>query len=298
MKIGILMGGISGEREISILTGNAVLEACNKIGYDTTQIILGENINGIIEELQSMDKIFISLHGGIGENGTIQGFLETLGIPYTGSGPLSSAIGMNKHISKSLVRQNGILTPNWHTIVFKDVNNDCRDLDYPLVVKPNDQGSSLGVTIVKNDIELEKAKISAFKYGSEIIIEKFIHGRELSVSVIGGDVYPIIEIIPSHKMYDYNCKYSQGMSTYQCPAHLSSEQENEIQAVAKNIYKIHNCRSYSRIDFRFSESGEAWFLEINTLPGMTDTSLVPIAFKAQGGNFEELIQKIVEEDEM
>ena len=116
--------------------------------------------------------------------------------------------------------------PNWNTIVFKDVNNDCKDLDYPLIVKPNDQGSSLGVTIVKNDIELEKAKISAFEYGSEIIIEKFINGRELSVSVIGGDVYPIVEIIPSLKMYDYNCKYSQGMSTYQCPAHLSSDKEN------------------------------------------------------------------------
>lgn len=289
------MGGTSLEREVSLISGKAIVEVCRKLGYDTIPLTLNGNIIELLPDLKKVDLVFIALHGGEGENGSIQGFLKELGIKYNGSGVLASALGMDKNISKVLLQSIGILTPKWKLFNTLEDSLKYNPKSFPVVVKPNDGGSTIGLTIVHKANEMEAALCYADDNGNGILIEDYIPGRELTVTILGGMVYPIVEIVPSHESYDYECKYTEGMSDYICPANLSKSQTESIQKMSINFYNLLQCRGYGRVDFRLDPDGTPWLLELNTLPGMTATSLVPKAVAAEGILFSELIQMIINE---
>ncbi len=286
------MGGQGEERDISIKSGKAIQSALETIGYNVLAITLENTLGDIISDLHSVDLVFLGLHGSIGENGTIQGFLESLGVKYTGSDPLSSAICMDKNISKIIARHSKVNTPNWK-IVTRGQPFNGNNSEFPLVIKPNDQGSTVGLTIVHDKSELGPALNLAFNYSSSVMVEKFIEGRELTVTLMGGKALPVCEIIPSHELYDYECKYTSGMSKYLCPADIDLDLTKRVQEITERLFDVLKCRHYSRADFRLDHDDNFWFLEMNTLPGMTDTSLVPMAAKAAGLSFNDLIDHIV-----
>ena len=293
--IGILKGGESAEREISFKTCKAVNNACKDLGYNTIQIELDGDANKLLTKLNGIDFVFIALHGGKGENGVIQGLLDSLNLPYNGSGVLASSIGMEKSLTKQLARSYGIQTPDWK--VFRDMNESKKYIpdEFPVVVKPSADGSTVGLSFVRDQAEIAKAVELAAKYDGDIMIENYIKGRELTVTIIGQQVFPIIEIIPKHKFYDYECKYQKGMSEYICPAELSKELTGKIQNSALDIFNILHCSGYARADFILDKNNNPWFLEINTLPGMTATSLVPKSAISAGISFNDLIQMIINE---
>jgi D-alanine-D-alanine ligase len=295
VKIGVLSGGSSLEREISLKTGSAVVSALKKLGHKVVPLIFEDDLQPFIPQLKNVDLVFNALHGGAGEDGTIQGLLTSLGIPFTGSGSLASGLCMNKHLSKTIVRYNQLPTPDWLLTTSVSVSNIAFDFGYPVVVKPSDQGSTIGVSIVNRPEDLSAALEGAQKFSREVLIEKYIAGRELTVAIVGEEVFPIVEIEPSHECYDYACKYEAGMSKYSCPADLDPDTTKEMQEIALEIYQILGCEQYGRVDFRLDENQHPWFLELNTLPGMTDTSLVPKAARARGLSFEQLIERIIQE---
>ena len=265
------------------------------LGHDVVELDPKNGIDSLFSDIEPLDLIFNGLHGGDGENGVIQGFLQSIGKRFTGSQNESSAICMDKRVSKALVHRKKILTPNWISIDKEEEIPTDHGIKYPLIVKPNDQGSTIGLTVVKNDKGLEDAVNFARKYTSIVLVEAFVLGREITVSIIGNKAYPIVEIIPSNDLYDYECKYTKGMTTYLCPADLTDELTLKIQNIALNIYKLLGCRHYSRIDFILDEELTPWFLEVNTLPGMTETSLIPKSVHAAGMDFKMLIKTIIEE---
>jgi D-alanine-D-alanine ligase len=291
-KIAVLMGGPGEEREISLQSGKAIQLALEAIGYNVLSITMENKLGDIISDLHSVDLVFLGLHGSIGENGTIQGFLESLGVKYTGSDPLSSAICMDKNISKIIARDSKVNTPNWK-IVTRDQTLNEDNSKFPLVIKPNDQGSTVGLTIVHDESELGPALNLAYNYSSSVMVEQFIEGRELTVTLIGDKALPVCEIIPSHELYDYECKYTSGMSKYVCPADIDLDLTKRVQEITERLFDVLKCRHYSRADFRLDHEDNLWFLEMNTLPGMTDTSLAPMAAKAAGFSFNDLIDRIV-----
>ena len=294
-KIGILTGGDSAERAISLKSSEAIKNACNDLGYETIQIILNGNVSKIISELENVDFVFIALHGGKGENGVIQGLLDSLNVPYNGSGVLASSLGMEKSITKQLIRSCGIDTPDWKTFLDVDESKQYVPKIFPVVVKPSADGSTLGLSIVKNQSELITAVELADQYDGNIMIENYIEGRELTVTIIGQQIYPILEIIPKHKFYDYECKYEKGMSDYICPSKLSQKLTETIQSVALDIFNKLQCSGYARADFILDKYNIPWFLEINTLPGLTTTSLVPKSANSAGISFNNLIKLIIDE---
>ena len=289
-KIAVLMGGPGEEKDVSLKSGEAIKKALNHNGYDVTSIILDTKLEKLVKELLSVDLVFLGLHGNIGENGTIQGFLDALGIIYTGSGPLSSAICMDKNISKIIAKNNGIMTPKWKLC---NTAIDDAKMNYPVIVKPNGQGSTVGLRIVHNESELKPALEYAFNYDNSVLVEEYIQGRELTVMLIDGKAQPVCEIIPSHEFYDYECKYTAGMSKYICPAEIDDNISNYVKKISENLFDLLKCENYSRADFRMDDQNKFWFLEMNTLPGMTDTSLAPMSALAAGISFNELIDKIV-----
>ena len=286
------MGGPGEEREISLQSGKAIQLALEAIGYNVLSITMENKLGDIISDLHSVDLVFLGLHGSIGENGTIQGFLESLGVKYTGSDPLSSAICMDKNISKIIARGSKVNTPNWEIVTRGQTLNE-DNFEFPLVIKPNDQGSTVGLTIVHDESELGPALNLAYNYSSSVMVEQFIEGRELTVTLIGGKALPVCEIIPSHELYDYECKYTSGMSKYVCPADIDLDLTKRVQEITERLFDVLKCRHYSRADFRLDHEDNLWFLEMNTLPGMTDTSLAPMAAKAAGFSFNDLIDRIV-----
>ena len=294
-KIAVLMGGISLEREVSIVSGEGIVEICKTMELETIPIILNGNLTELLPRLNNVDLVFIALHGGDGENGSVQGFLEEMGIKYTGSGVLASALGMDKNISKILAKSIDIPTPNWFYFSTLEESLIYIPKKFPIIVKPNDGGSTIGFTIVKQMSELDGALRYADDNGKGILIEDFIRGRELTVSILAGEVYPIVEIKPSHESYDYECKYTKGLSDYVCPAELPEDLTTHIQNLSIMFYNLLKCKGYARVDFILDESNNPWFLEINTLPGMTETSLVPKSVAAKGVSFKQLIQIIIDE---
>lgn len=290
-KIAVLMGGSGEERKVSLKSGKAIAKALRENGYNVMDIVLDTELISLVDKLFSVDLVFLGLHGSIGENGTIQGFLDALGVKYTGSGPLSSAICMDKNISKIIAEKNNILTPKWNIYNNNNIHND--KFNYPVIVKPNGQGSTVGLRIVHKKEELMPALDYAFHFDSSVLIEEYIKGRELTVMILNGKAYPICEIIPSHELYDYECKYTAGMSNYTCPAKLDSELTNYVHEVSENLFHLLKCQDYSRVDYLMDDQKRLWFLEINTLPGMTDTSLAPMSALAAGISFNELIDTIV-----
>ena len=285
------MGGPSEERDVSLSTGKAVAEACKANGFQTTEFSFHFDHRELLDDLKKQDIIFNALHGGIGENGKIQTWMNKNGIRFTGSGPASSALCMDKEKSKTIAMKHNISTGKWEMLKSSE---DFPTLSTPFVIKPNDQGSTVGLSIVREDSEIELAIKEGFEHGELLMAEDYIHGRELTVTILGEQAFPIVEIRPSHDLYDYECKYTPGMSQYICPAEISESITQSIQKDTEIIFKALACAVYARADFLLDDNGNCFFLEMNTLPGMTSTSLVPKSVNAAGMNFEELIKRIIE----
>ena len=297
MKIAIILGGASSEKSISILTGLSVAEALSK-KYDTEAIHIGSDLSILPEKLLGSNIVFNALHGGTGENGDLQSFLDVHHIPYCGSGAKASKLAMDKHLSKMIAKSESLPTPQWILIKSDSystqlLNENALKFDFPYIVKPADEGSTVGLSLVNNEDEIENAIEVAGKHSTSILVEEYIPGRELTVGILGTKVLPIVEIISDHELYDYECKYSKGKSQYKVPADLPEKVTRKIQDDALKIYKAIGCRHYGRVDFRLNEKNEHYFLEINTLPGMTSTSLLPMAAQAAGLEFPDLVDTII-----
>lgn len=336
MRIAVLVGGASAERDVSFATGSAIFRALRANGHDVVAIDTGEGrvidsregekeegeggeeggqlelaaevgtappevgalpgdragALGSVPLLNETELVFVALHGGAGEDGRLQALLDLVGIPYTGSGHLGSALAMDKLVSKELMVRAGIATPPWLVAPV-----DGRALEdelggFPVVVKPSREGSTVGVTLVRAPDELGAAIERAAGFAGDVLVEKFIPGRELAVGVLGSQALPIVEILPSHELYDYECKYTRGRTEYRVPAELSAEVTGRVQSAAEDVHETLRLSAYSRIDFRLDEAGLPWCLEANSLPGMTETSLLPKAAEAAGITFNELCERI------
>jgi len=290
-KVAVLLGGRSGEREISLKSGNAVLAALKQQGVNAHAF---DPATQELNELKTFDRAFISLHGRFGEDGTIQGALDLMNIPYTGSGVMASSVGMDKWRTKLLWRTTGVITPDFELVnAQSDFAAIEKKLGLPLFVKPANEGSSIGITKVKKSGELEGAYILASKADPLVIAEKFIGGGEYTVGILGETPLPIIRIVPKNEFYDYDAKYLRDDTEYLCPCGLSTEKEAQIQQEALQAFRVIGGRGWGRVDFLMDEAGQHYFLELNTSPGMTDHSLVPMAAKAAGISFNELVIKIL-----
>ncbi|AKL98304.1 D-alanine--D-alanine ligase [Endomicrobium proavitum] len=290
-KIGVLYGGTSSEREISLKSGKAVLNALKKLKLNAVGIDVDKNVSEKIKKAK-IDIACIMLHGPMGEDGTIQGMLEIMGVPYTGCGVFASAASMDKNISKIFFKSAGVPTPEWAVVrKFEPVPEIKK---FPIVVKPATQGSAIGVSVVKSRKDFAKAAKEAFKYDDEILIEQFIKGKEITVGVLDGGALPVVEIVPKGKFYDFKSKYAKGGSKHIIPARISQKAYAAAQNYAKKVFKTFNCRAVCRVDFIVDKNDKVWALENNTLPGMTETSLLPDEAKAAGLTFADLILKILE----
>lgn len=294
-KIGVLLGGLSSEREVSIASGTAILKALHEKGYHAVAVDVGrdaaEKIHG-----QGIEAAFIALHGKFGEDGAIQGMLEVMGIPYTGSGILASALGMNKTVSKQVFRSQGLLVGPYEVIYAGSADKThsiVSQLRYPVVIKPHAEGSSVGVSLVFKNEEVMPAVELAFKYGDEILIEKFIKGKEVQVGILGTRALGAIEIVPKRTFYDYAAKYEKGMSDHFFPARIPEADYQRTLEAGMAAHRAIGCRGYSRVDFIIDESGAPHILEVNTLPGMTATSLLPEIAKGVGISFPDLVEEIL-----
>ena len=326
------MGGTSSERDVSLASGLRIAEALRTRGHSVTAIdtarggltedderrmlaagvvkqqpptpseLARMNAEAVAETAARLPKrgecdvAFLALHGGRGEDGTIQAILDLAGVPYTGSGHLPSALAMDKDLSKHLFRAHGVGTANW--LMATDRSSPVRAADveralgWPVIVKPSKQGSTVGLSIVKQKGELAPAIAEAFEHDDEVMIEQFIAGRELTVGILGGEALPVGEIIPKNEIYDYECKYTAGMAEEIFPAPLTVEQTVSVQTQARQAFAALKLGGCARIDFRMSASGDFYCLEANTLPGMTATSLIPQAAVAAGIPFPELCERI------
>lgn len=292
-KVAVLFGGRSGEREVSLKSGSAVLAALQRQGVDAHAF---DPATQNLSALQAFDRAFIALHGRYGEDGTIQGALELMDIPYTGSGVMASALGMDKWRTKLLWTAAGVTTPNY--VLMDDsthAENVVTALGLPLFVKPANEGSSIGVSKVKQAGDLMAAYNVAKQSDPLVIAEQFVGGGEYTVGILGETALPIVRIVPKNEYYDYEAKYLRDDTEYLCPCGLSAEQEKQIQAEAVQAFKVLGCKGWGRVDFLMDEAGKHYFLEVNTSPGMTDHSLVPMAAKAAGMDFDALVIRILQQ---
>ncbi len=299
-KVALLAGGTSGEREISLLSGKGASDALVEAGFDVTVLDPSKKEDLVSLITDDFDVAFLCLHGRGGEDGTMQGMLDVIGIPYTGPGVWSSATSMDKVKSKIFYDLHGIPTPRSVTLYDKSEATPAElveNVGNHLVIKPASEGSALGVTIVEGPDEIEAALDEAFALDHEVLVETFVAGRELTVAVIGNDdpvALPIIEIVPQNDFYDFESKYAPGGSKHICPAPLDKEVEKEAMDVAIAAHKALECRGCSRTDVILDKDNVCWVLETNTIPGMTATSLLPDAGRAAGIEFSELCRKLVE----
>ncbi len=296
VRVGVLMGGTSAEREVSLRSGKAIEQALSAQGLSVAGIDVGPDV---VEKIGAakVEVAFIALHGRGGEDGTIQGLLELLKIPYTGSGVLASALAMNKFYSKQIFQFRGLETPPYRIWEKGDglpTSASWLDFGLPAVVKPVEEGSTIGVSIVREERELEPACEKAFQFGSRILIEKFIEGKEITVGILGEEVLPPIEIVPSSGFYDYRAKYTPGMTEYRIPAPLPQDLIRRVQEAGIKAHQVLGCEGFSRVDFRLGEDTVPYVLEVNTVPGMTETSLLPKAAAVAGCNFQTLTRRILE----
>ncbi len=293
-RVGVLMGGPSAEREVSLASGRRVLAALKSAGIDAVGIDADTEVLTRLEESR-VDRVFIALHGRWGEDGVIQGALEVVGIPYTGSGVLGSALAMDKLRSKKIWMAAGIPTPEFvelpDDVAVKDVS---RELGFPVFVKPNREGSSLGVTRVDSDAELGKAWRAARALDNEAFAERFIDGTELTVGILADDALPTIRLETPRVFYDYHAKYVADDTRYLCPSGLEEALEGQLREQAKRAFAVLGCTGWGRVDLMLDARQTPYFLEVNTVPGMTDHSLVPMAARAAGLDFEALVARILE----
>ncbi|MBU0732268.1 D-alanine--D-alanine ligase [Patescibacteria group bacterium] len=300
IKVAILLGGESSEREVSLESGKKVAEHLSTDKYEVIKYDPKVELQKLIDDVRAkkIDVVFPVLHGKFGEDGTIQGLLELLHVPYVGCNVLTSALCMDKIKTKQVVSSYGVATPKFQTFdAHEDV--DFNNIKLPAVVKPSDAGSSVGVTIPENKEELKKSVKQAFQESRKILIEEFIDGNEFTVGVIGPnnkpDVLPVTQIEANKgKFYNYKSKYEKGGSTHTCPAKINKELTETMQGVAKLVYEIMGCEGMSRVDFMVDSAGKHYFIEVNTIPGMTDTSLLPEAAKAAGISFPKLLDNLIQ----
>jgi len=294
-KVAVLMGGKSAEREISLMSGNGVLKALRSRGVDAHAFDPAER--DLFElRREGFARCFIALHGRGGEDGTLQGALEVLGIPYTGSGVMGSAIGMDKWRTKMIWLANGLPTPRYRILSGKDDWKEvARELGLPLIVKPASEGSTLGLSRVKSAGELPAAyELAAKKFHDLALAEQFIDGPEYTASILGETALPLIRIEAPQGNYDYRNKYFTDDTKYLCPCGLPPAQEAELQALSLAAFRLVGCRGWGRIDLMLDAQGKPWLLEVNTSPGMTGHSLVPMAARAVGISYEDLCVRILE----
>jgi D-alanine-D-alanine ligase len=299
------MGGKSKEREVSLRSGAAVAQALTNAGYEVSVLDVNERSIAAILDL-APDVAFLALHGRYGEDGTIQGLLDILGIPYTGPGVLASAICINKAVTKKLLSYEGIPTSpflifdraHFPELTVEEMARQVEEkLGIPVVVKPSTQGSSIGTTIVKNPQALREGLATALEFDTQLVVERFIPGVEVTASVLGNDdpvVLPLIEIVAENEFYDYEAKYTPGMSHHVLPARISEQARQRVEEIALRTYKAFDCQGLSRIDFIVDANDQPHVLEINTLPGMTSMSLFPDAARAAGMSFEQLCSRLVD----
>lgn len=292
-RIAVLMGGQSSERDISLRSGRAALAALLRKGYDAVPIDVDATVCSRLQDSKA-DLAFIALHGLGGEDGTIQGLLEVLRIPYTGSGVKACAVAMDKVMTKALLEHHGIPVPRGFVRTLRERSRTLpRGFRWPVVVKPVSEGSTLGVTIVKTPREFAAGLKSAFQYGPSVMVEEYIKGRELTVGVLNDRPLPVVEIVAPHGFYDYAAKYTVGASTYTAPAMLSAPVTKLLQRLALAVHQRLGCQGATRVDFRLDGRGRPFVLEINTVPGLTETSLLPMAAKAAGLSYEALVEAML-----
>ncbi len=327
MKIGVLFGGTSEERDVSIASGAEVVRALREAGHDVVAV---DTANGVLDaaqeaellktgvapeppdrgrldmlrtgdptalthapELEGAHVLFLALHGGAGEGGALQGLLDLVGLPYTGSGMLGSAMAMDKDITKRLLRLADVPTPDW-IMTPTDITEVERMIGWPAVVKPSKQGSTVGLTVVKSPDGLAAAIATAYEYDDEVMVERFVPGRELTVPILGSEPLPVGEIISKNEIFDYEAKYQPGMAEEIFPAELADDVATEAQRLALATHRTLKLSGFSRVDFRLDRQGGLWCLEANTLPGLTSASLVPKSAAAAGIPFPRLCERICE----
>ncbi|HEV2105887.1 MAG TPA: D-alanine--D-alanine ligase [Candidatus Eisenbacteria bacterium] len=324
MKVAVLMGGRSSEREISLRTGRGVAQALRNLGHDVTSVDAADGrvlpagdeeagapkaaavralpLSAMLEAVQSpavrgADVVFLALHGTYGEDGTIQAALELAGKVYTGSGVLASAVAMDKAMSKRVFEREAIPTPHW-VLLEAGVPGSAIDVSllggWPLVVKPNAEGSTVGLTIVHKPGQLDAALHKAAEFDHQVLVEEYIGGRELTVTVAGEEAYPVVEIKPKSGFYDYESKYTKGRTEYLCPAPLDKEMGRHVRELSVESAQVLGCRGVVRVDLRLNDDDEPYVLEVNTIPGMTPTSLVPMAAQAKGVSYDQLVGRMLD----
>lgn len=293
-RIGVLMGGLSAERDVSLKSGNAVHRALLNLGYDAVAIDVGRDLAQVLTS-EGVQTAFIALHGRYGEDGCVQGLLELMGIPYTGSGVLASALAMNKLYAKQAFAAAGLLTTPFVALQRGDsIMPGDLPFKLPVVVKPVQEGSSVGVSIVKGEASFAPALDEAFRYDRIVLVEQYVKGQEVQVGILNDRPVGAIEIIPKNEFYDFEAKYTDGMAEHVFPARLSPEVYAAVQERGLAAHRALGCDGYSRVDFLVTSNNDFYLLEVNTLPGMTALSLLPeIARKGAGLSFEELVEEIV-----
>jgi D-alanine-D-alanine ligase len=302
LRIAVLKGGRSLERGVSLRSGARVEDALDRLGHEVQPIDVGSDL---VKRLaaERPDVAFVAMHGVGGEDGTAQELLEILGIPFTGPGAAACARCMDKSLAKHLIREAGVPTPDWFAFnqaAFRELGAaDAlgeleRSLGFPLVVKPSRGGSSLGIKFAGSATEIPQALVAAFSYDDRVLVERFVDGRELAVSVLGDEALPVVEVLPSEgDRYDFEARYEIGRTRFVCPAELSEDEERTVVEAALATYRALGCTGFARVDLILAADGP-WVLEANAIPGLTDTSLLPQAAEAAGLSFEQLVERIVE----
>jgi len=291
-RIGVLAGGPSSEREISLKSGKAVLNALTKSGFTAVFLDVNEKNFASAVADAGIDLAFIALHGRFGEDGTVQRMLEEIGLPYTGSGPEASRLAMDKILSKEAFAGAGLNVAGHAIVTDKSRISDIEDR-VPCVVKPRYEGSSVGLSVVHTRDALKKSVLKARAFGEDVIVEDFIPGRELTVGVLDGAALPVVEIVPAEGVYDYAAKYNSSDTKYVCPANVAEDEYQRAQEAALAAHGTLGCRGFSRVDMRLTEAGDVFMLEVNTIPGLTERSLLPMAAKTAGLDFPGLCVKML-----
>ncbi len=293
-KVAVLMGGLSAERAVSFKSGGRILEGLRAAGIDAVGLDAGRDVIERLRELE-VDRAFIALHGRWGEDGVIQGALEVAGIPYTGSGVLGSALALDKLRTKIMWKGAGIPTPEYEIVRDeRGLSAAASSLGLPLFMKPSLEGSSIGVTKVESEASLLDAWRAAREYDSAVFAEQFVEGVELTVGILGTETLPIIRLETPRTFYDYTAKYETDTTVYHCPAGLNGELESALQKHALQAFEVLGCSGWGRVDLILDGTNKPSFLEVNTVPGMTDHSLVPMATWARGMDFKQLVHRILE----
>ncbi len=294
MKVAVLMGGTSPEREVSIKSGQAVLNALLSMGVDATGVLVEEETSCWFKKnLPIADVYFLALHGGRGEDGTVQSILEDMGLKYTGSGPVASSLAMDKFKSRMMFSRLGLADISWLLVTKDSVR--APEFALPWVVKPINAGSSVGLSVVKGEGEFLSALEEAFMFSDKVLVEEFVVGRELTVGIVGDRVLEPIEIVPKEsEIFDYQSKYTKGKTDYIIPALIPEELKRRVKEAGKRAYDVLGCQGYGRVDMIVDEKGKIVVLEVNSLPGMTETSLLPMACRYEGLTFEDLCYRLCE----